>query len=79
MHNKCWMKIKFSVTSRHNHDLWKLLQIYFLGLLFWCAFMKLQQATISFVMSVCPSACPHGTTQLPLDRFSWTLIFQYFS
>jgi len=33
------------------------------------AFAKLQRATVSF-MSVCPSACPHGTTQLPMDRVS---------
>ena len=25
------------------------------------------------------SVCPHGTTRLPLDRFSKNLIFQYFS
>jgi hypothetical protein len=30
------------------------------------AFAKLQKATISYVMSV----CPHGTTRLPLDGFS---------
>jgi hypothetical protein len=26
-----------------------------------------------------PSIHPHGTTQLPLDKFSWNLIFGYFS
>jgi hypothetical protein len=25
------------------------------------------------------SVCPYGTNQLPLDRFSWNLIFEYFS
>ena len=35
---------------------------------------KLRKMTISFVMSV----CPHGTTRLPLDGFSWNLIFEYF-
>ena len=39
-------------------------------------FIKLQQATISFVMSVCLYVCPHGTTQLPLDGFSWNMMFQ---
>ena len=34
------------------------------------AFAKLRKATVSFVMSVCPSARLHGTTRLPLDRFS---------
>jgi len=37
-------------------------------------FAKLQKVTISFVMSV----RLHETTQLPLDRFSWNLILQYF-
>ena len=31
---------------------------------------KLRKATISFVRSVRPSVCPHGTTRLPLDGFS---------
>jgi len=39
------------------------------------AFAKLRNAIISFVMSV----CPHGTTRLPLDGFSWNLVFEYFS
>jgi hypothetical protein len=34
----------------------------------------LRKATISFIMSV----CPHGRTRLPLDGFSWNLIFEYF-
>jgi hypothetical protein len=37
-------------------------------------FEKLRNATISFVMSV----CPHGTTRLPLDGFGWNLIFEKF-
>ena len=28
---------------------------------------------------VCPSACQHGTTRLPIDAFSLNLIFEYFS
>jgi hypothetical protein len=27
---------------------------------------------------VCLSICPHGTTQLLLDRFLWNVIFEYF-
>jgi len=38
-------------------------------------FTELQKATISCVMSVCLSVCLHGTTWLPLDRFSFD-IFQ---
>jgi hypothetical protein len=43
---------------------------YFLG-----SFAKLRKAAISFVIS----ARPHGTTRLPLDGFSWNLIFEDFS
>jgi len=44
-----------------------------------CAFVKLLKATSSFVMSACPSVCPHRTTRLPLYRFSWNIIFVYIS
>jgi hypothetical protein len=37
-------------------------------------FVTLQKATISFVMSI----CPHRTTQLPLDRLTWNVIFSCF-
>jgi hypothetical protein len=43
------------------------------------AFAKLRKATINFVMSVRLFVCPHGTTRLPLDGFSWNLIFESFS
>jgi hypothetical protein len=39
------------------------------------AFAKLRQATISFVISAFLSFGPHGTTQLPMDTFSWNFIF----
>jgi len=39
------------------------------------SFAKLRKATISFVTSV----CPHGPTRLPLEGFSWNLIFEYVS
>jgi len=38
------------------------------------SFAKLRKATYSIVMSV----CPHGITWLPLDWFSWNLVFEYF-
>jgi len=38
------------------------------------AFTKLRKVTISFVMSI----CPRGTNRLPLDGFSWNLIFEQF-
>jgi hypothetical protein len=41
------------------------------------AFVKFRKATISFFMSVCPFF-PRGATRLPLDGFSWNLIFEYF-
>jgi hypothetical protein len=39
------------------------------------AFANLRKVTISVVMSV----RLHGTTRLPLNRFLWNLIFEYFS
>jgi hypothetical protein len=33
------------------------------------AFVKLRKATISFVLSVCLSVCPHGKTRLPMNGF----------
>ena len=35
------------------------------------AFAKLRKATIRFVMSVCLTFYPHGTTRLPMDGFSF--------
>ena len=40
------------------------------------AFAKLRKAIISFVMSVCLSARPHGTTRLPMEGFSKKFIFE---
>jgi len=39
------------------------------------AIAKLQEMTITLVMSVCPSASPHGTTRLRQGGFSQHLIF----
>jgi len=38
-------------------------------------FAKLQKATVSFILSV----CQYGTDRLPLDIFSWNIIFEDFS
>jgi hypothetical protein len=53
------------------------------GLLLWhlfssilCTFAKLRNGTVSFVMSVRLFVCLHGTTWLPLDRFSCNLTFE---
>jgi hypothetical protein len=48
--------------------------------LFLGAFAKLRKATISFVTSVFPSVCPHGTARLPLVGLSevWYLRFFFF-
>jgi hypothetical protein len=40
---------------------------------------KLRKATVSFVMSICSSVCPHGETPLPMDRSALNLMFEYFS
>ena len=46
------------------------------------AFAKLRKVSVSFVVRVClsvrPSVCPHGTTRLSLDGFSWNFMFDYF-
>jgi hypothetical protein len=52
---------------------------YWIGKLYLGAFAKLRKVAISFFMSVRPSICPHGTTRVSLDGFSWNLIFEYFS
>ena len=41
--------------------------------------LALRKATISLVMSVCPSVHPHGTPRIPLAGFAWNLILKYFS
>ena len=46
---------------------------YFLILYILGAFAKLRSGTVSFVKSV----CPHGITRLPIEGFSWNLIFEY--
>jgi len=57
------------VAHSCNHCCQAMQYIPYLG-----GFAKLQKVTISFVMSV----SLHGTTQLPLERFSWNLILEYF-
>jgi len=42
------------------------------------AFSKLRTVTISFVISVRPSVCPHATTWFTMDEFSWNLVLVYF-
>jgi hypothetical protein len=46
---------------------------------FWGTFANLRKATISHVVPVCTSVCPHAKTRRPLDGFSWNLIFEYSS
>ena len=47
-------------------------------------FAKVQKVPVTFIMAVCQCVCLsvgclHGTDWLPLDGFSWNLIFDYFS
>jgi hypothetical protein len=35
-----------------------------------CAFENLQNGTVSFILSVCPTVLLHETNGLPLDGFS---------
>jgi hypothetical protein len=39
---------------------------------------KIVKSDLMFVKAGCTSVCPHGRPLLPLDRFSWNLIFEYF-
>jgi hypothetical protein len=73
-----------SIFPRYNSrsglrvtDLCWLSAVFYLD--FFGAFANLQKATISFVMSVCPSVSPHGTTRFPLDGISWNFIQENFS
>jgi hypothetical protein len=47
----------------------------------WClgGIAELRNATVSSAVSACLSVRPRGTTLLPLDEFSWRLIFERFS
>jgi hypothetical protein len=42
------------------------------------AFSKFRKAIISFVISIYPSARPHGTTRLPLAWYVSNLLFEHF-
>ena len=54
---------------------------------FFRSFAKLRKSKSSFDMSIClsvlpsfhSSICPHGTSRLPVDGFSWNVIFEDFS
>ena len=42
------------------------------------AFAKLRKSTVSFVIPVCPSVRPRGTTRLPVDGLPCNLMAEYF-
>jgi hypothetical protein len=42
-------------------------------------FGELWNQTSDFIMFVCPSVSPHWKIGLPLDRFPWYFIYEYFS
>jgi hypothetical protein len=65
-------------TSLVTQALYRRTECILFALQFLGAFAKLREATISFLLSVCMSSCPHGTTRLPLDGFSLNLVFEYF-
>ena len=79
--------VKVCVTREVNHILCSVLRlcikyfnkICFTQELFLSTFEKLWKVIISLsCLSVFLSVHPHGTTRLPLDRFSWNLIFEDF-
>ena len=67
--SSCYIEIDTRWEKRVSNKCKFHYRILFLG-----AFAKLRKATISFVMSVCLSVCPHRSTRLPLDGFWWNLM-----
>jgi hypothetical protein len=60
----------------------ELLKVHLLIMPFIIQVVRCIHKTVKSVHKLChvpPSIHPHGTTQLPLDRISWGLIFGYFS
>ena len=55
------------------HDVILRVRIFF----FFRRFRKIAETNF-YLRRVCPSVCPHGTTQLPPEGFSWNLIFENF-
>ena len=55
----------WSAIVKENSTVCVILEWFILG-----AMAKLRKVTVKFVMSVCPSVRPHGTSRLPLDGFS---------
>ena len=45
---------------------------------FWARSQNSEEATVNFAISVCTSVSSRRTNQLPLDGFSWNLLFEYF-
>ena len=56
-------------TWAHKWVFWAFLRV----------FAKLLKATVSFVISVCPSVRRRGATRLQLEEFSWNFIFEWLS
>jgi hypothetical protein len=58
---------------------WRHSKIRYLSLWFSGAFAKIRKATISFVMSACPSVCPSGLNKSAhTGKILLNLIFEYF-
>jgi hypothetical protein len=69
------------VDVRFQHRLEVIKWVVKLCFLSACIFRRLRKIAKSYFW-IChgwSSACPHGTTRLLLDGFSWNLIFEYFS
>ena len=66
----CELEAPFSTGNENaNHLEYELYDLYCSSHLL-STFAKLRKATVSFIMSVRSSVCPHATTLLPLDGFS---------
>jgi hypothetical protein len=65
------------IIPRVSKTMAKEVSIFVLTILY--ASAKFRKVTSSFVISVYLSIRPPRTTRLPLEGFSWNLIFEYFS
>jgi hypothetical protein len=77
----CFASFQVSRSGWFGTPPWRTRNIWWVPTLhyFLDAFEKFQKAAISLIIFLCPSLSPSGTTRLPLDGFSWNLMFGWFS
>jgi hypothetical protein len=71
-----WKRCRFNGTFSFSSVKDKEIKIH---LLLRLVYRHVHNCEKQLVASSCLFVCPHGTTQLLLDKFSWNFIFEYFS